>query len=278
MVYNSFVKAITMTIRKYTYYAGSIPRLLWGLQPWSRVLAIFLGQAGPGPYQIRLRKSGLSFMTRSAMDIWSIKETFLDRFYEHYGIPIQPNWTIVDIGGGLGDYTLFAATQQPGCQVYAFEPTPDSFALLQQNVAANQVHNVQSYPLAVWSKKGEIAIDTSAGEAVQFTSQEANANQRPGQVIVPSLTLAEALDQCGIQRCNLLKLDCEGAEYPILFSTPPETLARIERIVMEYHDNAGPNTHRDLEKYLTNQGYIVKVHPSPVHAYLGYLSAVRSNV
>jgi FkbM family methyltransferase len=266
-----------MTLKKYTYYAGSIPRLLLGIQPLSRVLKIFLGRAGPGPYQIKLRECGLSFTTRSAMDIWSIKETFLDRFYERWGVPLKPGWTILDIGGGLGDYTLYAATRQPGCRVYAFEPTPDSFALLQENVAANRVQNIQAYPLAVWSKNGEITIDTSAGEAVQFTSQEKDAEQHPGQVVVSSLTLAGALDRCGIQSCDLLKMDCEGAEYPILFNAPPEVLARIDRIVMEYHDNAGPDTHHDLETFLTNQGYSVKIYPSPVHDYLGYLSAIRAD-
>ena len=36
------------------------------------------------PFTVRLRRSGYSFRVRSAMDIWSIKETFLNRFYERH--------------------------------------------------------------------------------------------------------------------------------------------------------------------------------------------------
>jgi FkbM family methyltransferase len=279
-----------MNLKKYGYYAGSIPRLLAGMQPWPRVLAIFLRTAGPGPYTVTLRRSGLRFTARSAMDLWSIKETLLDRFYERYGASVQPGWTVVDIGGGLGDYAIFAAAEQPTCRVHTIEPTPESFALLEHNLAANQLTNVQAHSFAVWSKHGQVTLDTSLGEAVQFISREAGAAEPVGTgqpaskagpggaahtPTVTSLTLAEALEACGVAYCDLMKMDCEGAEYPILFNTDPGTLQKIERIVMEYHDNAGPYTHRDLQKFLSEQGYAVKVYPSPVHSYLGYLYAAR---
>jgi len=264
-----------MNLKKYTYYAGSIPRLLLGMQPWHKVLAIFLGVAGPGPYTVTLRKSGLHFKARSAMDLWSLKETLLDRFYERYGAVVQPDWNVVDIGGGLGDYAIFAAAGQPACQVHTIEPTPDSFAFLKQNLALNRLTNVRAHSFAVWSKRGEITLDTSPGEAVQFISREAGDTLSPGQITVTCLTLAETLEACQVERCHMLKMDCEGAEYPILFNTEPETLQKIERIVMEYHDNAGPHTHHDLETFLTQHGYRVKIYPSPVHSYLGYLYAAR---
>ncbi len=270
-----------MNLKKYTYYAGAVPRLLLGMQPWNKVLTVFLGIAGPGPYTVTLRKSGLHFKARSAMDLWALKETLLDRFYERYGAPIQPGWSVIDIGGGLGDYAIFAAAEQPTCQVHTIEPTPDSFALLEQNLAMNKIANVRAYSFAVWSKHGEITLDTSPGEAVQFISREAGDarpagdNRASGQITVSSLTLAETLAACRVERCHMLKMDCEGAEYPILFNADSQTLQKIERIVMEYHDNAGPQTHRDLETYLTQQGYRVKVYPSPVHSYLGYLYAAR---
>jgi hypothetical protein len=72
-----------------------------------------------------------------------------------------------------------------------------------------------------------------------------------------------------------MKLDCEGAEYEILFKAPDSVLNRIDRIVMEYHDNAVEYTHADMERFLKEKGYKVKVYPSPVHPYLGYLSAAR---
>jgi len=70
-------------------------------------------------------------------------------------------------------------------------------------------------------------------------------------------------------------LDCEGAEYDILFHTTASVLGRIDRIVMEYHDNVTANTHQDLVKFLVSKDFAVKTFPNPVHDYLGYLSACR---
>ena len=73
----------------------------------------------------------------------------------------------------------------------------------------------------------------------------------------------------------MLKLDCEGAEYNILFGAPDETLKRIRRIVMEYHDSLTSHTHRDLVKFLSEKGFHVQVTPNYVHDDLGYLYASR---
>ena len=85
------------------------------------------------------------------MDVWSIKETFLDRFYEKYGFTIQPNWKIIDIGAGIGDYTLYTATAQPNSQVFAFEPYPKSLVLMQENLRLNSIrmHRLSTRRLAL---------------------------------------------------------------------------------------------------------------------------------
>jgi hypothetical protein len=70
-------------------------------------------------------------------------------------------------------------------------------------------------------------------------------------------------------------MDCEGAEYPILLNTPDELLKKIDRIVLEYHDNVTDYTHQDLKKFLSEGGYKVKITPNFVHADLGYLYAQR---
>ncbi len=66
------------------------------------------------------------------MDVWSVKETFVDRFYERYGAPVGEGWTVMDIGGGIGDFSIFAAYDKPSNQIYAFEPYPGSFTLLRR--------------------------------------------------------------------------------------------------------------------------------------------------
>lgn len=205
-------------MQKYRYYLLSVISLLVHFKPLIGVVRLFVGLPARGTQLVALRRWGVSFEVRSAMDVWSVKETFIDRFYEVHGCPIGEGWLIIDIGGGIGDFSIFAARRAPTNRVYAFEPFPGSFALLQSNLNRNQVANVQAFQEAIWSNRGSLALDTSAGEPVQFISREAEGQGVDGKVIVPCASLAEVFERLGVQRCDLLKIDAEGAEYPILFS------------------------------------------------------------
>jgi FkbM family methyltransferase len=268
-----------MNLKKYSYYFSSILTLLLRVKPVGLVLRYFLRFNPPASEQsiIELPDYRLKLRVRGIMDIWTVKETFLDLFYEKYGTAIEDGWNIIDIGGGIGDFTLFAARGHAKNRVFAFEPFPGSFETLKENIERSGVKNVQIYAEAIWKENGPLAIDASAGEPGQFISRNADAARAASQkVIVPAVTLAEVFQKLGIETCDLMKIDCEGAEYPILFNTPDAVLKRIRRMVMEYHDNAGPSTHRDLVTYLQERGFQVRVSPSFVHSYLGYLYAYQS--
>jgi FkbM family methyltransferase len=282
-----------MTLRKYSYYLSSIVELLFNVRPLSTVFNIFLKSilrspanvdrdAAPAEKIISLPHYKVSFKVRGAMDIWSVKETFLDRFYIKFGTPIGSGWTIVDIGGGIGDFTTFAAHSHASNTVFAFEPTPHSFRLLQENLERNAVNNASGYQQAIWSEEGTLWIDTTVGEPGQFISRDLPGQDpqegaaRNGSIPVPCISLVQALHGLGINRCDLLKMDCEGAEYSILFSTPAETLARIQRIVMEYHDGVNQYSHVDMARFLTEHGYSVHTEANFVHTTLGYLYADRT--
>jgi hypothetical protein len=82
-------------------------------------------------------------------------------------------------------------------------------------------------------------------------------------------------DGLDLESCDLLKLDCEGAEYGILFNAPPELLQKIQRIVLEFHEQVTEYTRADLVRFLQVQGFEVDVFENAVHANLGYLRAAR---
>jgi FkbM family methyltransferase len=267
-------------LRKTFYYLSSIPNLLLGIEEPLRVLRIFLGSSLPAPVELTIRASAergpLRFRVRSKMDVWSLKETFLDRFYERCAEPIHPGWTVVDIGAGIGDFTLFAAVAQPTSRIYAFEPYPESFRLLEQNIRRNRAGNATPYAEAVGGETGSLTIDLTPGEPLQLRTVETGDG-----VVVPSTSLADLFPRLGIERCHLLKLDCEGAEFSILYAAPPEVLSQVERIILEVHDagerasDPGPNHRRSLGRYLEAAGFRVEQYSNPVHDTLGFLFAFR---
>ena len=265
------VEEMGVLLRRWLYYLRSIPVLLLGVRNWPQVVALFLGLPVRRPLTVTLRQSGLRFQVRSAMDVWVIKETCLDRDYERYGARLQRGWTVFDIGAALGDFTLFAA-QQVGEQgrVYAFEPFPESFALLVDNIKLNGALNVTAYPYAVAGKRGHLRL-VAASEAVRnATAPGSGPNE------VEAWSLEEALDR--VERCDLMKVDCEGGEYDIFLQAGAAALGKVQAICMEYHDGVTPYSHCDLVRSLEAHGFQVSVYPSRVQPAIGFLKAQRRAV
>src|SRR5512138_2123518 len=119
------------SLHRFAYYLRSVATLLGGVRNWPALLRL-LGK-GRGPVALTLR-DGTRYRVDSLMGAWIVKETNLDRDYERYGTPIVDGWNVVDIGAGLGDFTIFAARRTPHGRVYAYEPAPDSIELLRQNL------------------------------------------------------------------------------------------------------------------------------------------------
>jgi len=253
------------------YYARSIPRLLLNITPRSQVLALFLGRSIRQPLVITLRGSGLRFRVRTAMDVWVIKETCLDRDYER-GVMLQGGWTIIDIGAGLGDFTAYAAQRSPNGCVYAYEPFPESFALLQQNLELNQLRNVAVRPYAVADVPGKQYLNVGMAEAVQHTTTQSGMQA----IEVPAITLDQLFDDHRLTTCDFLKLDVEGAEYPILLKAGDGTLRKIKHLALEYHDHTTAGKHEQLVEFLRAHDFQVQVRSNPVHRYLGYLYAMNN--
>ncbi|MGN6485261.1 MAG: FkbM family methyltransferase [Thermomicrobiales bacterium] len=266
-------------------YGESALDLLQDVEPRTTVVRLFAPGhlAGDGPHRIHLRRTGETFLVRSPMDVWSVKETFIDRLYERYGFTIEPGWTVVDIGAAIGEFTVFAA-RIPGTTVIACEPFPGSVDLLRENIALNLLENVTVIPKAVAAETGTMLLDLRGEEPLEFVSAMQRAGAEAlrvpeGHIAIPAIPLSEVLADTPRAHIDLLKLDCEGAEYEILMQAPAEALAAVDRIVMEYHDRTTAHTHPELERFLTDAGFAVRSVPNVVHPdEIGYLWAARRDL
>ena len=263
-----------MLISRLLYYLSSIPTLLTGVRNWPVMVAAFLQLPVRKPFTVELR-SGMRFHARTAMDVWIIKETCLDRDYETASVPLQDGWTILDIGAGLGDFTVYAARRNPRGVVYAFEPFPESFALLEENVRLNGLENVRMFPYAVGAARaGRLAL-YATGEAVQHRTAGAASAPAAPAFEVASVSLDQIFEEQNLARCDFLKIDCEGAEYEILLNVGDRTLSRIRHVCLEYHEGVTPYSREDLARFLRDKGFRVTLRPNPVHRHLGFLHAAN---
>lgn len=268
-----------MLLSRGWYYLSSIPTLLLGVESWPKLLSAFAGWPVTTPFVITLR-NGLRFKVRTFMDVWIIKETCLDLQYERTSVYLEDGWIVVDIGAGLGDFAVSVAKKNPRSTVYAYEPLPESFALLKENLLLNETCNVLPFPYAVGKSVGNIHLYAISAEAVQQSTvarKRSVASRSVASIEVPSVTLNYIFDENKIKVCDYLKMDCEGAEYEILFSTDESTLQKIRHLCLEYHDGVTEFSHYDLVRFLEQQGFRIRLTPNPAHSHLGFLYGVNYN-
>jgi len=257
-------------LRRVLYYLASLFTLVRGVRNWPSLIRLI----NPGPDGVILTlRDGSRYAVRSMMEAWIVKETCLDRNYERYGAAIRDGWTVVDIGAGPGEFAVFTARRAPNSRIFAYEPAPDSAALLEKNLKLNQVRNVEVHAHAVSDKDGFLMLDLSSGVTTQC-GEATGARGTGKRIMVRCLALADVLSGLPGGVCHYLKMDCEGAEYGMLLNLDQDALARVRRICLEYHEYAAPHSREDLVQLFQRRGWRVRLSPSKVRRELGFLYAV----
>lgn len=220
---------------------------------------------------LRLR-NGLKIQARIASgDPGIVKEIWLCEIYAPFSfMEILDGEVILDVGAHIGAFTLLAASACPSSPIYCYEPMPENYEILLTNLRMNGIQNVKAYPTAISAVSGLRPLH------IDETNTESHFLQDLGSdgFLVPTLTLAEVFRRHSIKRCGLLKMDCEGSEYEILFEASSAVLSRIGRISLEYHTSA--RIPRDyparLVQFLESEGYDVTIIPDPIKHGLLYAS------
>jgi FkbM family methyltransferase len=203
---------------------------------------------------------------------------------------------VIDIGAHVGSFTD-ACARRGAKRVLAFEPEIDNFRRLAS--AAGTRDGVRVYNLAVFrsdltdgvtlTHSGHAAENTGGGTVMgggrllDHDRQTVASSSRTQSV--PMVALDEVLGP--LPRVRLMKLDCEGSEFPILMTS--RLLDRVDEMVMEYHECVpavyaqldpvaridGFDAYRvgDLKAHLEAKGFDVTV--TPFTPYIGKLRARR---
>jgi FkbM family methyltransferase len=202
--------------------------------------------------------NGVHFNVRvNSSDIPVIWEIWKAKVYDDTRFPIMPDDIVVDIGGHIGGFAVRAARLAHRGQVYAYEASSRNFALLEKNRKMNNAQNLHIHKKAVAHQTGKMKFFTpSDNGALGSLLQETDSPMET----VQATTLTDIITENNIEQIDYLKVDVEGAEYDILSNCPPETLATVKHIVMEYHEFEGDQrSHQDLVNLLKSHGFHVEV-------------------
>lgn len=205
-----------------------------------------------------------------------------------YRLPNTWEWQdpILDIGAHIGCFAL-AALARGATNVHCFEADHRNYIKLAVNMEpfSDRVH---CHNMAVWRSD----VDVETLPMAIFDGADPNANTGGGSVVsgvgdtkVAAIKLDTIIEQ--LQRVQFLKIDCEGSEFPILYSS--KRLSQVERIAAEVHTHHAfsqgsmvpwkENTVPKLAEYLLSKegGNFREVQYAPhkTHTFLTVLWALR---
>lgn len=150
-------------------------------------------------------------------------ELLLDDCYRLRDSRAKRIGTVIDIGANVGLFGLAARAAFPAATIHAYEPNP----ALEPHLA-NQAKQAgfEYFMEAVGRESGRVRLDFSGVESV-LTASHADPTGE-----IPQIALQTALERMG-GSVDLLKLDCEGAEWEMLEDLSVWRAVRL--VAMEYH-------------------------------------------
>lgn len=147
--------------------------------------------------------------------------------------------TVIDVGSGVGDFSIMVSSNAN--KVISYDVNDSAIECFKKNLKINKVAKV-----VICNKK--------------VTS------------------LDEVFKENKLNKCDLLKVDCEGCEYQIFESTSESTLKKILNIVMEYHlfDKKMEGAFIKMKKRFEKKNWKISIVKNPVHERLGLMFLSRS--
>ncbi len=190
------------------------------------------------------------WVRKNTSDVFVLKEVFTSKVYGE-----RPRGIVVDIGANIGAFSVYSGGTSD--RVFAFEPEPSNYRQLLKNVQLNKLSDkITVRNVAVGSEDKSVCI------------YEGRFNKGASTIVHPFAgvgkpvemrSLAGLMDDLGIHKIDLLKIDIEGSEYDVVYGLPKVRFKEIDNIILEYHYVAGESPSH-LASYLTSLGYDVCVH------------------
>lgn len=262
-------RAVRGLLRKGIHFS-LMGRSLWGLQarlcpaPGASLRLLFiygvlivgaLSSRKPRARRLRIRAAGRDrdWWVADPMEVAALWTVFVAGEYGDW-LPQRPRF-IVDAGANVGSATLWFRERFPDARIVALEPNPSAFERLRRNLGDEP--NVRLVNAALADRDGRASFALAASTSLQGRLQDLRG---AGAIEVDVLTLATVRGRYTAEApIDLLKLNIEGAEWPVLAGS----LTGLGTVVLEIHEpvpgDGGPDAAlRDVAKregFELRQGY-----------------------
>ena len=212
----------------------------------------------------------LKFLVPSKALYLVFKEIFVTDFYSIDALTksLPPNPVIVDIGANAGYFNIILFSKLKDAVVYAYEPIQSNYELFKKNIAINpalqdKIHLFNKAVTGTPREAVELFMETASDNSVIASVYADFDTQNKHTIKVPAISLRQIVTENNLGHIDLLKVDCEGSEYPIIYETPDEVWEKIDMLTIEVHNLDAEKRNVDfLHKFLQQKGYTATIEPA----------------
>jgi FkbM family methyltransferase len=227
------------TITHLTY----IPKIILRIKNWFYFLKNYSGLINEtGVYIFR---NGFKMKIKRSIDTSTIAVIFIKK---DYGV-VGDDSIVIDIGANIGAYSIFAACSK-NTKIYSYEPMKETYDFLVENIRLNKLEKrIFPFRLGISSEVKKTKLYLSEESPFNSMYQNLYPTKRPKNYeIINCIRLKDVFEKNKIRKCHILKIDCEGAEFEILYGLPEKYFERILRMKIEYHNI--DSKEKNIEKLL----------------------------
>jgi FkbM family methyltransferase len=171
---------------------------------------------------------------------------------------IEKNDVVFDIGGNYGWYSIHVSLKFPSNEIYTFEPVPNTFSILNNNIQLNNVNNIKTFNIGLSNEVGEFTFYCDPNLTVNASLNNVNENPNAIEVSCKVDVLDHFVLKNSIDKIDFIKCDIEGAELFALLGSKNSIIKFKPKIFIEmlrkwaskfnYHPN-------DIIFFLKELGY-----------------------
>lgn len=211
-------------------------------------------QSGTEAEVVRVRGMGdIAFRIRpktsDAAVLW-------DTFFEKYHLPsssLGSKPVIFDLGANVGYTAADFAQRYPNATIIAVELDKNNYDAAQINL--QPFSNCRLVNAAVWSEDGTVSYDSGEEEWGFHVNNDLTTS---GGATAAAKTVLTIMNENNIETIDYVKMDIEGAEWPVL-SSGDAWLRKIKSMKIELHPKFNSSaTYENCADILNRSGFLCR--------------------
>lgn len=166
----------------------------------------------------------------------------------------------LDIGANVGYFSISLAAENPNAKIFSFEPSKRNAYVFSKSIKSNNFSNIHLIKKAVHSKNEKLILESKlfnsgSGSLCKMFGKDEVIDELLFKEEVECTRLDNFFVENNISRCDILKIDVQGAELEVLYSAEKYLKEKkIDYLIIENNFYGASST--DVRTYLETLGYM----------------------